>query len=84
MCYFRTVPEGGGLPVVVVVGEAGETGQATVISLFLPLPLFPLFLPSPDLVIELSLAVYLLHRLSAEHTHRHTQTYHLYLCTTKS
>lgn len=53
---------------VVVVGEAGETGQATVVSLPLPLPLLPLFLPSPDLIIELSLAVHLLHRFPAEHT----------------
>lgn len=66
--YFHTVPEGGGLPVVVVMGEAGETRQATVVSFPLPLPLFPLFLPSSDLVIELSLAVQLLHGFSAEHT----------------
>lgn len=53
---------------VVVMGEAGETRQATVVSFPLPLPLFPLFLPSSDLVIELSLAVQLLHGFSAEHT----------------
>lgn len=50
---------------VVVMGEAGETRQATVVSFPLPLPLF---LPSSDLVIELSLAVQLLHGFSAEHT----------------
>lgn len=55
---------------VVVVGEAGETRQAAVVSFSLPLPLLPFLLPSANLVIELSLGVYLLHRFSAEHTSR--------------
>lgn len=55
-----TVPEGCGLPVVVVVCEAGQSGQATVIPLFQPLLQLPLLLPPPDLVEELSLPVNLL------------------------
>lgn len=51
---------------VVVVGEAGESRQAAVVSLPLPLPLLPLFLPAADLVIELGFAVHLLHDLSVE------------------
>ncbi len=44
--------------------EAGEARKTAVITLLLPLPLFPLFLPAADLVVELSLAVQFLHGLS--------------------
>lgn len=44
--------------------EAGEARKTAVITLPLPLPLLPLFLPAADLVVELSLAVHFLHGLS--------------------
>lgn len=44
---------------VIVVGEAGESGQAAVIPLPQPLPLLPFLLLPPDLVVQ-SFAVHLL------------------------
>lgn len=55
-----TVPERGGLPVVVVMREAGEAGQAALLPLPLALLLLPLLLPPPILLEELQLAVHLL------------------------
>lgn len=54
------VPERGGLPVVVVVGEAGEARQAALLPLPLASLLLPLLLPPPVLLEELQLAVHLL------------------------
>lgn len=61
---FLTVPEGGGLPMVIIMCEAGEARKTAVITLLLPLPLLPLFLPAADLIVELSLVVHFLHGLS--------------------
>lgn len=58
-----TIPEGGGLPVVVVVGEAGEAGQAALVPLPLALLLLALLPPPPVLLEELQLAVHFLRRL---------------------
>lgn len=59
------VPEGGSLPVVIVVCEASEAGQTAVVSLPLPFPLLPLLLPPADLVVQLGLPIHFLHRLPA-------------------
>lgn len=55
---------------VIIVGEAGEPREAAVVSFPLPLPFFPLLLSSANLIIELSLAVHLLHRFSTKHKRR--------------
>lgn len=60
-----TVPEGGRLPVVVVVREAGEAGEAALLPFPLPFLLLPLLLPPPALFEELELAVHLLSGLPA-------------------
>lgn len=70
MVGARTGPEGGGLPVVVVVREAGEAGQAAVVSLPLSFLLLPLLLASPDLVVQLSPAVDFLRGLPVGHKQR--------------
>lgn len=49
---------------VIIMREAGEARKTAVITLPLPLPLLPLFLPAADLVVELSLGVHFLHGLS--------------------
>lgn len=49
---------------VIIMREAGEARKTAVITLPLPLPLLPLFLPAADLIVELSLAVHFLHGLS--------------------
>lgn len=54
------VPERGRLPVVVVVGEAGEAREAAFLALPLALLLLPLLPPPPVLLEELQLAVYFL------------------------
>lgn len=64
--WIRTWPEGGGLPVIVVVCEAGESRQTAVISFPQPLLLLSLLLPSADLVVQLGFPVYFLCRLPAE------------------
>lgn len=58
-----TVPERGRLPVVVVVCEAGEAGEAAFVSLPLAFPLLPLLPPPPVLLEKLQLAVHLLSSL---------------------
>lgn len=45
---------------VVVMCEAGEAGQAAVVSLPLPLLLLPFLLPPSDLIVQLGLPVYFL------------------------
>jgi len=54
------VPEWGRLPVVVVVGEAGEAREAAFLPLPLAFLLLPLFLPPTVLLEKLQLAVYFL------------------------
>lgn len=49
---------------VVVVGEAGEAGQAALLPLPLPFLLLPLFLPSAGLLEKLQFAVYFLSSFS--------------------
>lgn len=58
-----TVPEGRRLPVVVVVGEAGEARQAALLPLSLAFLFLPLLLPPPVLLEELQLAIDFLGRL---------------------
>lgn len=55
-----TVPERGRLPVVVVVGEAGEAREAAFLALPLAFLLLPLLPPPTVLLEELQLAVYFL------------------------
>lgn len=54
------VPEGGGLPVVVVVGEAGKARKAALLPLPLAFLLLPLLLPPTVLLEKLQFAVYFL------------------------
>lgn len=54
------VPERGRLPVVVVVGEAGEARQAALLPLPLAFLLLPLLLPPTVLLEKLQFAVYFL------------------------
>lgn len=49
---------------LIIMCEAGEARKTAVITLLLPLPLLPLFLPAADLIVELSLVVHFLHCLS--------------------
>lgn len=63
MYSTHTCPEGGSLPVVIVVGEAREARQAAVVALLQPLLLLPFLLPPPDLVVQLRLPVYFLRSL---------------------
>lgn len=65
---IRTCPEGSGLPVVIVMCEACEAGQAAVISFPLPLLLLPFLLPSADLIVQLGLPVYFLRSLPVRRT----------------
>lgn len=62
----HTCPEGSGLPVVVVVGEAREARQAAVVSFPLTLLLLSFLLPPPDLVKQLGLCVNLMGGLPVE------------------
>lgn len=71
---IHTWPEGSSLPVVIVMSETCESGQAAVVALPLPLLLLPFLLPPADLVVQLGPAVYFVRRLpggqSRERNHK--------------